>query len=114
MSASWRQGPIGRPPGNDRDARLDRVVGRRRVGCSWRRRPRIVRSGGPTVGRGYLNGHGSATGMAIRSIEVVIVGGGQAGLALSFRLTELGIEHVVLEQGQTVESWRSRRWDSLR
>jgi len=57
---------------------------------------------------------GAETGMAIRSIEVVIVGGGQAGLALSFRLTELGIEHVVLEQGQTIESWRSRRWDSLR
>jgi putative flavoprotein involved in K+ transport len=47
-------------------------------------------------------------------VEVAIVGGGQAGLALSYRLTELGREHVVLEQRRLVESWRSKRWDSLR
>lgn len=52
--------------------------------------------------------------MGLERVEVAIVGGGQAGLALSYRLTELGREHVVLEQTRLVESWRSKRWDSLR
>src|SRR5215204_7660741 len=52
--------------------------------------------------------------MGMHSVDVVIVGGGQAGLALSYYLTDQGREHVILEQGRIVESWRSRRWDSLR
>lgn len=52
--------------------------------------------------------------MGTTSAEIVIIGGGQAGLALSYRLTELRRSHVVLEQARLVESWRSRRWDSLR
>lgn len=50
----------------------------------------------------------------LRSAEVAIIGGGQAGLAVSYHLTALGRSHVILEQGRTVESWRSKRWDSLR
>ena len=46
--------------------------------------------------------------------EVVIIGGGQAGLSLSFCLTEQHCPHIVLEQGRIAESWRSKRWDSLR
>jgi len=46
-------------------------------------------------------------------VETVIVGGGQAGLALSYHLQGLGHEHVVLERGRVVERWRSERWDSL-
>jgi putative flavoprotein involved in K+ transport len=52
--------------------------------------------------------------MGTEQVDVVIVGGGQAGLALSYYLTEQGREHLVLEQGRIVESWRSKRWDSLR
>ncbi|MEM7416169.1 MAG: NAD(P)/FAD-dependent oxidoreductase [Gemmatimonadota bacterium] len=44
----------------------------------------------------------------------VIIGGGQAGLALSHCLTQRGREHVVLERGRIGERWRSERWDSLR
>ena len=44
----------------------------------------------------------------------VIIGAGQAGLAMSRCLSELGIEHVVLERGQVAERWRSHSWDSLR
>ncbi|WP_214102974.1 MSMEG_0569 family flavin-dependent oxidoreductase [Acrocarpospora catenulata] len=44
---------------------------------------------------------------------VVIVGGGQAGLAMSHCLTRRGVEHVVLERGRIGEAWRSRRWDSF-
>jgi putative flavoprotein involved in K+ transport len=50
----------------------------------------------------------------IKATEVAIIGGGQAGLALSYRLTELGRPHVILEQRRVVESWRTKRWDSLR
>jgi len=46
-------------------------------------------------------------------IETVIVGGGQAGLAMSYCLRQLGREHVVLERGRLAERWRSERWDSL-
>ena len=46
--------------------------------------------------------------------ETLIIGGGQAGLAASRCLSELGREHIVLERGQVAERWRSERWDSLR
>jgi putative flavoprotein involved in K+ transport len=46
--------------------------------------------------------------------DVVIIGAGQAGLAMSHRLTGLGIAHVVLERGRLGERWHSERWDSLR
>ena len=45
---------------------------------------------------------------------VVVIGGGQAGLAMSWWLTSAGIDHVVLERGMTAQSWRTRRWHSLR
>ena len=50
----------------------------------------------------------------MRRTDVVVVGGGQAGLAMSRVLAERGISHVVLERGRIGERWRSERWDSLR
>jgi putative flavoprotein involved in K+ transport len=50
----------------------------------------------------------------MRRTDVLIVGGGQAGLAMSRCLLDRGIEHVVLERGRVAERWRSERWDSLR
>jgi putative flavoprotein involved in K+ transport len=50
----------------------------------------------------------------MRSTDVVIVGGGQAGLAMSRCLSDLRIDHVVIERGRVAERWRSERWDSLR
>jgi putative flavoprotein involved in K+ transport len=44
----------------------------------------------------------------------VIIGAGHAGLAMSRRLSEHAIEHVVLERGEVANSWRTERWDSLR
>jgi putative flavoprotein involved in K+ transport len=50
----------------------------------------------------------------MNATDVVIIGAGQAGLAMSHRLTGLGIGHVVLERGRLGERWHSERWDSLR
>lgn len=44
----------------------------------------------------------------------VVVGAGHSGLAMSRRLTERSIDHVVLERGRVANSWRMERWDSLR
>ena len=49
----------------------------------------------------------------MNDINTVIIGGGQAGLAMSRCLTDRGVEHVVLERGRVGERWRSERWDSL-
>jgi putative flavoprotein involved in K+ transport len=46
-------------------------------------------------------------------IDVVVVGAGQAGLAVSYLLKRSGVQHVVLERGRIGESWRSQRWDSF-
>jgi putative flavoprotein involved in K+ transport len=48
-----------------------------------------------------------------QSVDVAIIGGGQAGLATSWHLAQSGIDHVVLEAGRLAETWRTRRWDSF-
>jgi putative flavoprotein involved in K+ transport len=48
----------------------------------------------------------------MQQIDVVVIGAGQAGLAVSHELTGLGVEHVVLERGRVAETWRNR-WDSF-
>jgi putative flavoprotein involved in K+ transport len=45
-------------------------------------------------------------------LDLVIVGGGQAGLATSRELARRDLEHVVLERGRIGETWRSR-WESF-
>jgi putative flavoprotein involved in K+ transport len=50
----------------------------------------------------------------MRRTDAVIIGGGQAGLAMSRWLAQLGIDHVVLERGRVAERWRSESWDALR
>src|SRR5690242_6004656 len=50
----------------------------------------------------------------MRQTDAIIIGAGQAGLAMSYCLNRLCIEHVVLERGRVAERWRSERWDSLR
>ena len=46
-------------------------------------------------------------------IETVVIGGGQAGLALSYHLRLASREHIVIERARIAESWRTERWDSL-
>ena len=50
----------------------------------------------------------------VRAIDTVVVGGGQAGLAISYYLKQEGREHVVLEKAPAVaNAWRNQRWDSF-
>jgi len=51
--------------------------------------------------------------MSIEKVEVLVVGGGQAGIAMSEHLSNRGISHLVLERHRIAERWRSERWDSL-
>ena len=51
--------------------------------------------------------------MSSQEIEVLVVGGGQAGLAMSEHLGDCGVPHLVLERHRIAERWRSERWDSL-
>jgi len=52
--------------------------------------------------------------MSTQSIDTVIVGGGQAGLAISYYLRREGRGHVVLERAPAVaNAWRNQRWDSF-
>jgi putative flavoprotein involved in K+ transport len=45
--------------------------------------------------------------------DTVIIGGGQAGLAMSYYLRDRGREHIILERKRVAERWHSERWDSL-
>ena len=49
----------------------------------------------------------------IEKIDTLIVGGGQAGIAMSEHLSNCKIPHLVLERNRIAERWRSERWDSL-
>jgi putative flavoprotein involved in K+ transport len=51
--------------------------------------------------------------MPVEKIDALVVGGGQAGLAMSEHLSNCGVQHVVLERYRIAERWRSERWDSL-
>jgi putative flavoprotein involved in K+ transport len=51
--------------------------------------------------------------MTAEKVEVLVVGGGQAGIAMSEHLSDRGLEHLVLERDRIAERWRTGRWDSL-
>ena len=51
--------------------------------------------------------------MNIEKVETLVVGGGQAGVAMSEHLSNCNISHVVLERDRVAERWRTGRWDSL-
>jgi putative flavoprotein involved in K+ transport len=44
---------------------------------------------------------------------VIVVGGGQAGLSMSYCLKARGIEHLIFEKHRLGEAWRSKRWDTF-
>jgi putative flavoprotein involved in K+ transport len=50
----------------------------------------------------------------MRHTDAIVIGAGQAGLAMSHCLGRHGLDHVLLERGRVAERWHSERWDSLR
>jgi putative flavoprotein involved in K+ transport len=64
-----------------------------------------------------MTAHRSATmgtgGPGDRALDVLVVGGSQAGLAMAWHLARQGLRYAVLEAGPEIgHAWRSR-WDSL-
>jgi putative flavoprotein involved in K+ transport len=51
--------------------------------------------------------------MSVEKVDTLVVGGGQAGLAMSEHLSKCGVPHLVVERHRIAERWRSERWDSL-
>ncbi|WP_423453837.1 flavin-containing monooxygenase [Ottowia sp. VDI28] len=51
--------------------------------------------------------------MSVEKINTLVVGAGQAGIAMSEHLSQMGVPHIVLERHRIAERWRSERWDSL-
>ena len=51
--------------------------------------------------------------MAVEQINTLVIGAGQAGIAMSEHLALMKVPHVVLERKRIAERWRSERWDSL-
>ena len=51
--------------------------------------------------------------MAVEKIDTLVVGAGQAGLAMSEHLSLNGVKHVIIEKDRIAERWRTSRWDSL-
>lgn len=51
--------------------------------------------------------------MSVETINTLVVGAGQAGVAMSEHLSLMGVPHIVLERHRIAERWRSERWDSL-
>jgi putative flavoprotein involved in K+ transport len=52
--------------------------------------------------------------MPAERVETLVIGGGQAGLAVSHHLKRRGLAHLVLERGRIGERWKSERWDGLK
>jgi putative flavoprotein involved in K+ transport len=48
------------------------------------------------------------------AVDVVVVGGGHCGLAMSQALSRRAVDHVVIERGDVGQAWRTERWNSLR
>ncbi len=51
--------------------------------------------------------------MSAEKIDTLVIGGGQAGLAMSEHLSSRGVPHLIVERHRIAERWRSERWDSL-
>ena len=52
--------------------------------------------------------------MKDHELSVIIVGAGQAGIAMSYHLLQAKINHIILERDTPFHSWRNQRWDSFR
>jgi putative flavoprotein involved in K+ transport len=51
--------------------------------------------------------------MPVEKIDSLVVGAGQAGIAMSQHLNNQKVPHIVLERDRIAQQWRTGRWDSL-
>lgn len=49
----------------------------------------------------------------MQQLDTVVIGGGQAGLTISYYLRQMGREHLILEKERVFKAWRDERWDSF-
>jgi putative flavoprotein involved in K+ transport len=66
-----------------------------------------------TLSAKTLTENGALGDLAGMHRPVVVVGGGQAGLSMSYYLTQHSVEHIVLERDRVGHEWCDRRWDSF-
>lgn len=57
--------------------------------------------------------HLSQPAAAVKHYSVIVVGGGQAGLSMSYYLKQAAIDHLVIEKDTVTHTWRSQRWDAF-
>jgi putative flavoprotein involved in K+ transport len=55
----------------------------------------------------------TASARADGHYSVLVVGGGQAGLSISYYLKQAGIDHLVFEKHTVTHTWRNQRWDNF-
>src|SRR2546423_6383160 len=54
-------------------------------------------------------------GTAVETFDTIVIGGGQAGLAVGYYLKRSGRSFVILDANERIGgSWRTRAWSSLR
>jgi putative flavoprotein involved in K+ transport len=80
--------------------------------------PPVVRVDGLHRGAGGASARRRRVGRVVTAglsghVPVVVVGGGQAGLSMSWHLAREGVEHVVLERHTVAHAWKEDRWDSF-
>jgi putative flavoprotein involved in K+ transport len=51
--------------------------------------------------------------MSVEEVATLVIGGGQAGLAISEHLSKRDLQHLIVERHRIADRWRSERWDSL-
>jgi putative flavoprotein involved in K+ transport len=62
----------------------------------------------------FVHSIDESTAMPTEQIETLIIGGGQAGLAMSHMLSQRGCPHLLVERCRIAERWRTERWKGLR
>ncbi|KWR76406.1 MSMEG_0569 family flavin-dependent oxidoreductase [Cupriavidus sp. IDO] len=60
-----------------------------------------------------ISSQAGSAGSSPQHYSVVVVGGGQAGLSMSYYLKQAGIDHLVIEKHTVTHTWRNQRWDAF-
>src|SRR5687768_8815777 len=67
----------------------------------------------PELSHSFTSAFLEQADMSVENVDTLVVGAGQAGVAMSEHLSKCGVPHLVVERHGIAERWRSERWDSL-